>query len=213
MGATSHWVAVPRDRAAPPVQCCGAFPTALYALAAWLRQWQIAPVVMASTGGYWMALFAVLDERGFDVKLVAPHSVRQGPGRTTAGQACQWLHALHPDGFLRGAFRAEDAVCVLRRSLRQRRRRVAMAARAVQPRQQAREPMPRTLTEVVSDSTGKTGMTMIRALRKDARDSQGRATHRDTRCTHEQATRAKAVEGHWRGAALCVATGPRPVCV
>ena len=75
---------------------------------------------------------------------------------------------------------------------------VAMASRAVQHRQKALEQMNRTLTEVVSDLTGKTGMTMIRAILEGERDGQRLAAHRAHRCTHDQATIAKALEGHWR---------------
>ena len=95
MGAESHWVAVPGDRAEQPVQCFGAFTADLYALAEWLRQCQIDTVVMESTGVYWIALFEVLEEHGFDVKLVDPHAVRQVPGRKTDVQDCQWLQELH----------------------------------------------------------------------------------------------------------------------
>jgi hypothetical protein len=80
VGADAHWVAVPPDRDERPVQCFGAFTADLYALAEWLRQCQIETVVMESTGVYWIALFEVLEERGFDVKLVDAH---QGlPGAT-----------------------------------------------------------------------------------------------------------------------------------
>lgn len=198
MGAESHWVAVPGDRAAQPVQCFGALTTDLYALAEWLRQCQIDTVVMESTGVYWIALFAVLEERGFDVKLVDPHSVRQVPGRKTDVQDCQWLQELHTYGLRRGALRPEDEVCVLRSSLRQRSMLVAMASRSVQHMQKALEQMNLKLTEVVSDITGKTGMTIIRAILAGERDSQVLATHRDKRCKHDQATLAKALEGHWR---------------
>jgi transposase len=51
---------------------------------------------------------------------------------------------------------------------------------------------------VVSDITGKTGMTIIRAILEGERDGQKLATHRDQRCKHDQATIAKALEGHWR---------------
>jgi transposase len=153
---------------------------------------------MESTGVYGIALFAVREERGLDVKRVDPHSVRQVPGRKTDVQDCQWLQELHTYGLRRGAFRPEDEVCVLRSSRRQRSRRVAMASRSVQHMQKALEQMHRKLTEVVSDITGKTGMTIIRALLEGERDSQVLATHRDKRCTHDQATRAKALEGHWR---------------
>ena len=91
MGATEHWVAVPADRDAQPVQRFGAFTADLYALAAWLRQCQIDTVVMESTGVSWIALFEVLEERGCDVKLVDAHQARQVPGRKTDVGDCQWL--------------------------------------------------------------------------------------------------------------------------
>jgi transposase len=139
VGSDSHGVAVPRDRDEQPVQRCGAFTAALYALAEWLRQCQSETVVMESTGGYWIALFEGLEERGFDVKLVDAHHVRQVPGRKTDVQDCQGLQALHTSGLLHGAFRPADEVCVLRSSLRQRSLLVAMASRAVQQMQKALE--------------------------------------------------------------------------
>src|SRR4029434_7551626 len=135
VGATEHWVAVPADRDAQPVQRFGAFTGDLYALAEWLRQCQIETVVLESNGGYWIALFEVLEERGLHVKLVDAQHARQVPGRKTDVRDCQWLQELHTYGLLQGAFRPEDEVCVLRSYLRQRRMLVAMASRAVQPMQ------------------------------------------------------------------------------
>jgi len=131
VGAEAHCVAVPCDRDEQPVQCFGAFTADLYALAEWLRQCQIETVVMESTGVYWIALFEVLEERGFDVKLVDPHAVRQVPGRKTDVKDSQWLQELHTYGLLRGAFRPDDEICVLRGYLRQRSMLVAMASRTV----------------------------------------------------------------------------------
>jgi transposase len=198
VGATEHWVAVPADRDAQPVQRFGAFTADLYALAEWLRQCQIETVVMESTGVYWIVLFEVLEERGFEVKLVDAHQARQVPGRKTDVRDCQWLQELHTYGLLRGAFRPEDEVCVLRSYLRQRSMLVAMASRAVQHMQKALEQMNLKLTEVVSDITGKTGMTIIRAILAGERDPQLLATYRDKRCKHDQGTIAKALTGHWR---------------
>ena len=82
VGAVCHWVAVPCDRDEQPVQRFGACTAALYALAAWLRQCQIETVVMESTGVSWIALFEVLEEQGFDVKL--------GVGKDTC--SCCALH-------------------------------------------------------------------------------------------------------------------------
>lgn len=189
---------MPADRDAQPVQRFGACTADLYALAEWLRQCQIETVVMESTGVYWIALFEVLEERGFDVKLVDAHQARQVPGRKTDVRDCQWLQELHTYGLLRGAFRPEDEVCVLRSYLRQRSMLVAMASRAVQHMQKALEQMNLKLTEVVSDITGKTGMTIIRAILAGERAPQLLATYREKRCKHDQGTIAKALTGHWR---------------
>jgi transposase len=198
VGADAHWVAVPPDRDKQPVQRFGAFTADLYVLADWLQQCQIETVVLESTGIYWIALFEVLEERGFDVKLVDAHHARQVPGRKTDVRDCQWLQELHTYGLLQGAFRPEDQVCVLRSYLRQRGMLVAMASRAVQHMQKALEQMNLKLTEVVSDINGKTGMAILRAILAGERDPQRLARHRDPRCKHDQATIAKALEGHWR---------------
>ena len=155
-------------------------------------------VVLESTGVYWIALCAVREERGCDVKLVEAPQARQVPGRKTDVQDCQWRPELHTYGLLRGALRPEDEVCVLRSSLRQRSMLVAMASRAVQHMQKALEQMHLKLTEVVSDITGKTGMTIIRAILAGERAPQLLATYRDTRCTHDHGTIAQALTGHWR---------------
>jgi transposase len=89
---------VPADRDAQPVHRFGAFTADLYALAEWLRQCQIETVVLESTGVYWMALFEVLEERGFDVRLVDAHYARQVPGRKTDVKDCQWLPERHTYG-------------------------------------------------------------------------------------------------------------------
>src|SRR3989449_1840108 len=198
VGATEHWVAVPEDRDEEPVRRFGAFTAALYVLAEWLRQCQIETVVMESTGVYWMALFEVLEARGCDVRLVDAHDARHVPGRKTDVEDCQWRQELHTSGLLRGAFRPEDPVWVLRSSLRQRRMLVVMASRAVQHMQKALEQMHLKLTEVVSAINGKTGMEILRAILAGERDPQCLASHRDRRCQHDQATIAKALEGHWR---------------
>jgi transposase len=97
-GADAHGVAVPPDRDAERGRRFGACTAALYALAAWRRQCQMEPVVLASTGVSGIALFAVLEERGVDVKLVEAHHARQVPGRKTDVRDCQGRQELHTSG-------------------------------------------------------------------------------------------------------------------
>lgn len=200
VGATEPWGAVPEERDEEPGRRFGAFTAALSALAAWLQRCQSETVVLESPGVSWMTLFAVLEAWGWDGKLVDAHDARQVPGRKTDVQEGPWRQELHTSGLLHGAFRPAAQGGVLRSSLRQRRRLVAMASRAVQHRQQALEQMHLTLPEVVSAMHGKTGMESLHASLAGARAPQRRASHRARRCPHEQAPRAKALAGPWRAA-------------
>ena len=79
VGATSHFVAVPADRAEQPVREFEAFTADLYRLADWLTECRVETVVMESTGVYWIPLFGVLEERGVEVMLVDPRRIKNVP--------------------------------------------------------------------------------------------------------------------------------------
>jgi len=85
VGAASHYVAVPdgRDPEGSDVRAFGAFTADLYALADWLIRCGIETVAMESTGVYWIPLFELLSERGFEVKLVDPRQLKRVPARKT----------------------------------------------------------------------------------------------------------------------------------
>ena len=116
IGSEEHWAAVPpgRDREGQDVRRFGAFSGDLCALADWLKRCEIETVAMESTGVYWIALYELLVERGFEVLLVDARQVKNVPGRKTDVLDCQWLQELHTYGLLRGAFRPADQVCILR---------------------------------------------------------------------------------------------------
>ena len=114
VGATSHFVAVPADRAEQQVQEFEAFTADLYRLAHWLTECGVQTVAMESTGVYWIPLFEVLEERGFQVMLVDPRRIKNVPGRKTDVVDCQWLQQLHSYGLLSGAFRPDGDIRRLR---------------------------------------------------------------------------------------------------
>jgi hypothetical protein len=200
VGADRHLVAVPpgRDAGNQDVRQFGTFTADLQALADWLMVCGIETVAIESTGVYWIPLFDLLSERGFDVKLVNPRQLKHAPGRKTDVLDCQWLQQLHTFGLLTGAFRPDDAGCVLRAYLRQRAMLVSCASEHIQHMQKALEQMNVKLPEVVSDITGVTGMAIIRAMLAGERNPQTLATLRDRRCKQDEATIARALEGSWR---------------
>lgn len=200
VGSQSHWVAVPegRDPQARDVREFGGFTADLYALTDWLARCGIETVAMESTGVYWIPLFEILDERGFQVYLVNPRHLKSVPGRKTDVLDCQWLQQLHTYGLLQGSFRPADQVCALRAYLRQRAMLVRYASHHVQHIQKALDQMNVKLHQVVTDITGLTAMRILRAIIAGEHDPTQLARLRDVRCKNSEATIAKALEGNWR---------------
>jgi transposase len=204
VGSTEHFVAVPADRAEMPVRRFGAFTEDLHALADWLKQCRVTSVAMESTGVYWIALFQILETRGFEVCLVNARHLRNVPGRKTDVVDCRWLQYLHSVGLLQPSFRPADQVCAVRTLLRHRDRLVETAALFVQRMQKALTEMNLHLHHVISDITGVTGTAIIEAILAGERDPKALAKHRDHRIKASEATIAKALVGDYRPELLFV---------
>ena len=198
VGASSHFVAVPEDRWEQPVREFEAFTAELHRLADWLTECGVETVAMESTGVYWIPLFAVLEERGFEVMLVDPRRIKNVPGRKTGVQDCQWLQQLHTYGLLSGGFRPEGEIRCLRSYLRQRAMLVEYAAQHIQHIQKALTQMNVKLQHVISDITGKTSMKIIEAIVGGERNPRRLARLRDPRTKADEGTIAKSLQGHWR---------------
>ena len=198
VGASSHFVAVPWDRWEQPVREFEAFTAELYRLAEWLAECGVETVAMESTGVYWIPLFGVLEERGFEVMLVDPSRIKNVPGRKTDVQDCQWLQQLHTYGLLSGSFRPKGEIRRLRSYLRQRAMLVEYASHHIQHMQKALTQMNVKLQHVISNITGKTGMKIIEAIVRGERNPCRLAELRDPRTRADEATIAKSLQGHWR---------------
>lgn len=198
IGSREHWVAVPEDRDERSVRRFGCFTADLYALADWLKRCGVEMVAMESTGVYWIPLYQILEERGFEVKLVNAHHVKNVPGRKSDVQDCRWLQRLHSYGLLSGSFRPEAQVCVLRSYLRQRDNLIRYASAHIQHMQKALTEMNLHLHKVLSDITGVTGMRIVRAILEGQRNPVALAAMRDGRVKSSAAEIAKALEGDYR---------------
>jgi len=98
VGNAQHWVAVPAGRDAESVRMFGCFTADLHALANWLERCGIKTVALESTGVYWIALYEVLESRGFKV-CVVKRSSSQEPARTQDG--CKGLSVVATIAYLR----------------------------------------------------------------------------------------------------------------
>ena len=194
-----HMVCVPPDCAADRVRQFGANTADLQEIVAWLKECGVTTVALESTGVYWIPLFELLESEGFAVNLAEPGQLsRCGARPKTDVLDAQWIQRLHSYGLLRGSFRPPDSVLALRAYCRQRQMQVRYAAYHVQHMQKALEQMNVKLTEVVSDITGLTGMSIIRAILDGERDPVKLAKLRHERCHHSEEEIAEALEGTWR---------------
>jgi transposase len=198
IGSASHFVAVPPDRDDEPVREFASFTADLNALADWLAACGVDTVAMESTGVYWIALFELLESRGFTVLLVNARHVKNVSGRKSDVLDCQWLQQLMTYGLLRGAFRPAEQVCVLRALYRQRGALLRSQARHVQHMQKALTQMNIQLTNVLADVVGETGQKILRAIVAGERDGHVLAAMKNVRVRASVGEIAKSLQGNWR---------------
>jgi transposase len=197
-GQNSHFVAVPPERDPQPVREFRTFTTDLQRLADWLAQCRIKTVAMESTGVYWIPVYEILEQHGFEVLLVNARDVHNVRGRKSDVTDCEWLRELHSVGLLRASFRPAAAIVPLRSFVRQRATLVEEAATRIQRMQKALTEMNLKLHTVLSDLTGRTGLAIIRSILKGERDPERLAIHRDPRCHASHAEIVAALTGNYR---------------
>jgi transposase len=204
IGAEEIYVCVPSDRAEQPIRVFGTYTANLHELADWLTECGIDTVAMESTGIYWIAVYDILEARGFRVYLVNARHLKNVPGRKTDVSDCQWLQQLHSHGLLRASFRPPADICALQALARHRDNLVRYQAAHIQHMQKALQLMNLKLSEVVSDITGRTGQRIIRAILAGERDPRGLAHLRDPQCAKSEDEIAQALTGHYKAEHLYV---------
>ena len=173
IGAEEIYVAVPPDRDPESTRRFGTFTRDLSALADWLECCGVRTVAMESTGIYWIPLFQVLEERGFQVYLVNAHYLKCVPGRKSDVSDCQWIQYLHSVGLLRTSFRPPDRICAIRALWRHRASLLQMAAEHIMHMQKALSQMNLQIHHVLSDITGVSGLAILDAILAGSRDPIG----------------------------------------
>jgi transposase len=204
VGNGAHYAAVPPDRDLHPVRRFECFTADLHRLADWLKNCGIKTVALQSTGVYWIPLYDILEERGFEVYLVNARHTKNLPGRKSDVQESQWLLKLHTYGLLNNSFQPTSEIRVLRTYWRQRAEHVRGVTMCIQRMQKAFTQMNVQLANVISDLSGVTGLMIVRAIVAGERDPWKLAelSHPRIRASKEEI--AKSLEGNWRQELLFV---------
>jgi transposase len=201
LGSERHWVCAPTlDGSGREIANFGATTPELIRMAEWLKARHVDSVAMESTGVYWIAPHEVLERQGLSVLLVDTRQLARVPGRDkkTDPTDCEWIQRLHGCGLLRGSFRPEEAVCMLRTLVRDKANLVAERSDWVRRMQKSLDQMNVRVHRAVSDVDGVTGMAILRAIAGGERDAQKLAKLRHARCTKTEEEIAEQLSGHWR---------------
>jgi len=201
LGSEQHWVCAPAlEGTGREVADFGATTAELVRMAQWLKQRKVESVAMESTGVYWIAPHEVLEAEGLEVRLVDTRQLARVPGRNqkTDPTDCEWIQRLHSCGLLRGSFRPQEQVCMLRTLIRDKANLVAESGDWMRRMQKSLDQMNVRVHRAVSDLAGSTGMAIVRAIVAGERDARQLAKLRDPRCRHSQEEIAEQLQGHWR---------------
>ena len=204
VGNGAHYVAVRPEQDAQPVRRFECFTADLHRLADWLEACGVETIAMQSTGVYWIPLFEILEERGMEVYVVNARHTRNLPGRKSDVQESQWLLKLHTYGLLNNSFQPTAEIRVARTYWRQRGEHVQGASTCIQRMQKVLTRMNVQLANVISDLSGLTGQTIVRAILAGERDPSKLAelSHPQIRASREEI--ARSLEGNWRPELLFV---------
>jgi len=83
IGSKMHMAAVNPACTEVPVRSFGTFTQDLHELADWFTACGVTSVAMESTGVYWIPIYEILEQRGFEVILVNARYAKNVPGRTS----------------------------------------------------------------------------------------------------------------------------------
>lgn len=198
IGSGEHYVAVPSDRSEQPVRTFKCFTPDLHLMANWLKECHIETIAMESTGVYWLPAWQILEQYGFEIKLVNARHVKNVPGRKSDVQDCQWLQQLHSWGLLAGSFLPDHETGVLRGYWRHRAELVESCSKQILLMQKALTLMNLQLHKALTDITGMTGMSIIQAIVRGERDPLVLARMRNQGVKSSEEEIAAALTGDYR---------------
>jgi transposase len=185
------------------------FTGELEAMADWFAAEGVVEVVMEATGSYWKPVWYVLEDRGFELKLVNARHVKIVPGRKSDVLDAEWLAELLEHGLLRGSFVPPAAIRELRDLTRYRKRLIQEHTAECQRVQKTLEDAGIKLDSVASDVLGVSGRAMLDALVAGERDPEVLAEMAKARLRRKipelrQALRGRFQEHHALLIGLCL---------
>lgn len=121
-------------------------------------------IAMESTGVYWIPVWNILEEMGFDLLLVNPFLIKQMPGRKSDVKDAQWIALLLSKGMLRGSLVPVSTIRELRVYSRKHRKLQGRMTSVVQEMDRMLVMCNIRLGSYVSDLNGKSFRRVVQAI-------------------------------------------------
>jgi transposase len=198
ISSKEHFVAVNPSVDEHPIRAFGCFTEDLHEIAQWLSDCNVDTVAMEATGIYWVSLYLILEEAGFNVVLVNAKHVKNVSGKKSDVKDAEWIRQLHSCGLLSASFQPDLYIRKLRCYMRYRKNLTEMAATHIRMMQKAMEQMNIKLQHVITDITGKTGQAIIRAILAGERDPAILLQLVDGRIKASRDDIARSLAGVWK---------------
>ena len=204
IASTEYQVCVPEDRDTESNRRFEAYTCDLHAIATWLKQCNIETIAMEATGIYWVQLFMVLQEYGFDVVLCNAKHIKNIAEKKTDYVDASWIQMLHSYGLLRESFQPENQIRQLKDLMRHRERIIQRMSQDILRIQKALEMMNIKVHKVLSDLKGKSGLSILEAIVGGERKPSVLAelVHHSVKASREEII--KSLEGNWNDAQLFI---------
>lgn len=147
---------------------------------------------------YWINLYELLEEAGFEVYLVDSGKTKNVSGKKSDVDDSERIYQLHTYGLLPKCFRPPENIRKVRDMVRYRETLIQARVTHTHRMQKALICMNLKLTNVISDIAGTTGMAIIRAIVAGERDPKVLAKYRDPRCQSTEEEIIMSLEGNYQ---------------
>ena len=141
-----------------------AFTESLQTLATTLQQAGVTHVAMEATGVYWIAVYEILEQQGFQVTLVNAKHFKNVEAQKTDVKDCQWLHQLHANGLLRASHIAKEIYRELKSYLHERNILQKQKSDTLNRLHKLLTQMNIKVQHLISDIEGVSGMKLLRGI-------------------------------------------------
>lgn len=139
-------------------------------LAAWMADFEVARVVMESTGVYWKPVYYPLEGLFAELWLVNAGHVKNVPGRKTDIADAEWLADVAAHGMVRPSFVPPPPIRELRELTRYRKTQIVVRAQEIQRLDKVLQDAGIKISSVASNVLGVSTRAMIEALISGERD-------------------------------------------